>query len=119
MSLLHDMQISGNDFQGIPEDLRTDIVKKHSRRKLWELMGVWRIFRRDSDRLNSVSERVHNDLLGRRSNANATSKPGKGEDMGEAARLLLDQAVILEGEVPADASGFAERLSKLMQQVYD
>lgn len=46
-------------------------------------------------------------------------RAGKGEDMGEAARLLLDQAVILEGEVPEDAAGFADRLSKLMQQVYD
>ena len=51
--------------------------------------------------------------------AKLAERAGKGEDMGEAAKLLLDQAVILEGEVPADASGFAERLSKLMQQVYD
>ena len=50
--------------------------------------------------------------------AKLAERAGKGEDMGEAARLLLDQAVILEGEVPADATGFAERLSKLMQQVY-
>ena len=51
--------------------------------------------------------------------AKLAERAGKGEDMGEAAKLLLDQAVILDGEVPADASGFAERLSKLMQQVYD
>ena len=51
--------------------------------------------------------------------AKLAERAGKGEDMGEAARLLLDQAVILEGEVPADAAGFADRLSKLMQQVYD
>ena len=51
--------------------------------------------------------------------AKLAERAGKGEDMGEAAKLLLDQAVILEGEVPADAAGFAERLSKLMQQVYD
>ena len=51
--------------------------------------------------------------------AKLAERAGKGEDMGEAAKLLLDQAVILEGEVPTDAAGFAERLSKLMQQVYD
>lgn len=51
--------------------------------------------------------------------AKLAERAGKGEDMGEAAKLLLDQAVILEGEVPADATGFADRLSKLMQQVYD
>ena len=50
--------------------------------------------------------------------AKLAERAGKGEDMGEAARLLLDQAVILEGEVPGDATGFAERVSKLMQQVY-
>ncbi len=50
--------------------------------------------------------------------AKLAERAGKGEDVGEAARLLLDQAVILEGEVPADATGFAERVSKLMQQVY-
>ena len=50
--------------------------------------------------------------------AKLAERAGKGEDVGEAARLLLDQAVILEGEVPGDATGFAERVSKLMQQVY-
>ena len=42
----------------------------------------------------------------------------KGEDMQDAGLLLLDQARVLEGEAPADAAGFAERLSKLMTQVY-
>ncbi len=51
--------------------------------------------------------------------AKLAERAGKGEDMGDAARLLLDQAVILEGEVPEDAVGFADRLSKLMQQVYE
>jgi len=51
--------------------------------------------------------------------AKLAERAGKGEDMGDAARLLLDQAVILEGEVPEDAVGFADRLSKLMQLVYE
>ncbi|MDX1715627.1 MAG: molecular chaperone HtpG [Anderseniella sp.] len=45
-------------------------------------------------------------------------RQSKGEDIGDAAQLLLDQAMILEGEAPDDVAGFAERLSKLMQQVY-
>ena len=46
------------------------------------------------------------------------ARQAKGEDVGEAALLLLDQAMILEGEPPEDAAGFAERLSRLMSQVY-
>jgi molecular chaperone HtpG len=45
-------------------------------------------------------------------------RQAKGEDIAEAAQLLLDQAIIVEGEAPDDVAGFAERLSKLMQQVY-
>ncbi len=50
--------------------------------------------------------------------AKLAGRAGKGEDMGDAAQLLLDQATILEGEAPSDANAFAERLSKLMSQVY-
>jgi HSP90 family molecular chaperone len=32
------------------------------------------------------------------------------------ASLLLDQAQILEGEAPADPTGFAERMNKLLLQ---
>jgi len=64
MSLLHDMQISDDDLRRVPESLRTDITKKHSRIKMRELFQTWNIFKRDSERLNSVSERVHDDLLG-------------------------------------------------------
>ncbi len=50
--------------------------------------------------------------------AKLAERAGKGEDIADAAYLLLDQASILEGEPPADANGFAQRLSKLMAQVY-
>jgi molecular chaperone HtpG len=45
-------------------------------------------------------------------------RQAKGEDVSDAAQLLLDQAVILEGETPDDVAGFAERLSALMAKVY-
>jgi molecular chaperone HtpG len=45
-------------------------------------------------------------------------RQAKGEDVSDAAQLLLDQAVILEGEAPDDVAGFAERLSTLMAKVY-
>jgi len=50
--------------------------------------------------------------------AKLAGRADKGEDMGDAAQLLLGQATILEGEAPGDANAFAERLSKLMVQVY-
>ena len=39
---------------------------------------------------------------------------GAGRDIDEMARLLLDQALILEGEPPRDAALFARRLSETM-----
>jgi molecular chaperone HtpG len=42
------------------------------------------------------------------------TKSLSGEDMTDAALLLLDQAFILEGEPVADPQGFARRLSALM-----
>ncbi len=39
---------------------------------------------------------------------------GAGEDLEAAARLLLDQARILEGEPLADPAGFAKRMSEMM-----
>jgi len=39
---------------------------------------------------------------------------GAGSDLGEAARLLLDQARILEGEALPDPAAFARRLSDVM-----
>jgi molecular chaperone HtpG len=39
---------------------------------------------------------------------------GAGDDLGEAAWLLFEQARILEGEAPSDPVGFARRLSALM-----
>ena len=50
--------------------------------------------------------------------ARLAERHAKGEDVSDAAELLLDQALILEGEAPQDPAGFAGRLSKLMQQVY-
>jgi molecular chaperone HtpG len=34
----------------------------------------------------------------------------------DAARLLLDEARILDGELPADAKAFAERLVRVMHR---
>jgi molecular chaperone HtpG len=43
---------------------------------------------------------------------------GVSSEMEEAARLLLDQAHILEGEAPGDPAGFAKRLSAVMATAY-
>ena len=43
---------------------------------------------------------------------------GAGEDIADAAHLLLDQAHILEGEAPADSEGHARRVAKLMERVF-
>jgi molecular chaperone HtpG len=40
---------------------------------------------------------------------------GKTEDLEDAARLLLDQAHILEGEAVDDPTGFAKRMAKVME----
>ena len=42
------------------------------------------------------------------------SMADKGDDLGDAAALLLDQAMVLEGETLPDPPGFARRLSELM-----
>ncbi len=39
---------------------------------------------------------------------------GAGEELETAARLLLDQARIVEGEPLADPVGFARRMSEMM-----
>jgi molecular chaperone HtpG len=41
-----------------------------------------------------------------------------GADLGDAAHLLLDQALILEGEAVTDPASFGRRLSALMAQLY-
>jgi molecular chaperone HtpG len=43
---------------------------------------------------------------------------GASAELEEAARLLLDQAYILEGEPVADPAGFAKRLSAVMATAY-
>jgi molecular chaperone HtpG len=40
------------------------------------------------------------------------------EEFTECAKLLLDQAMIIEGEAPADQSGFAKRLSMLINKAF-
>ena len=42
------------------------------------------------------------------------SKKGAADDLSDAARLLLDQARIMEGEMPADPAEFSRRLSAVM-----
>ncbi len=46
--------------------------------------------------------------------AERVGKEGAGDEVEQAARLLLDQARILEGETLPDPSGFAKRLSEMM-----
>ena len=46
--------------------------------------------------------------------AERVGESGAGEDLEAAARLLLDQARILEGEPLADPAGFAKRMSEMM-----
>jgi len=41
-------------------------------------------------------------------------KEAREEDVGDLAALLLDQAQILDGEVPGDPAGFAARLNRLV-----
>ena len=49
-----------------------------------------------------------------RSLAGRVGVDGAGDELGEAAWLLFEQARILEGEAPSDPAGFARRLSTLM-----
>ncbi|BBK38841.1 chaperone protein HtpG [Allostella sp. ATCC 35155] len=44
------------------------------------------------------------------------SEPGRSEEVGEVAHLLLDQARILEGEPPADPAAFSRRLAGALQR---
>jgi molecular chaperone HtpG len=46
--------------------------------------------------------------------AERVGESGAGEELEAAARLLLDQARILEGVPLPDPSGFARRLSELV-----
>jgi len=39
---------------------------------------------------------------------------GRADDVGDLSALLFDQALILDGEVPPDPSGFAARLNRLV-----
>jgi molecular chaperone HtpG len=54
--------------------------------------------------------------LATRSTSNAASEDDLLKD---AAHLLLDQARIVEGEVPTDPSDFARRLGKVMARAFD
>jgi molecular chaperone HtpG len=46
------------------------------------------------------------------------AKADAGADLGDAAHLLLDQALILEGEAVTDPASFGRRLSALMAKLY-
>jgi molecular chaperone HtpG len=46
--------------------------------------------------------------------AGAAKAAGRAEEAADIAHLLLDQAHILDGEVPADPAGFARRLNALV-----
>ena len=48
--------------------------------------------------------------------AGRVSKDGAGDDLADAARLLLDQARIVEGEPLPDQAAFAKRLAGFMQK---
>ena len=52
--------------------------------------------------------------LGTRGTAAPDAVDGEAPPLEEAARLLLDQARILEGEPLPDPSAFARRLSRLV-----
>ncbi|RTL61103.1 MAG: molecular chaperone HtpG [Hyphomicrobiales bacterium] len=46
--------------------------------------------------------------------AASAKSAGRGEDLADLAELLLDQAYILDGEVPADPAAFVSRLNRLV-----
>ena len=48
--------------------------------------------------------------------AERAGKDGAGDELADAARLLLDQARIVEGEPLPDQAAFAQRLSAMMQK---
>ncbi|MGI9374047.1 MAG: hypothetical protein ACR2OJ_16285, partial [Hyphomicrobiales bacterium] len=43
---------------------------------------------------------------------------GAQDVIPDAAGLLLDQAYILDGEPPADAAGFAKRMTNVMEKAF-
>ena len=46
--------------------------------------------------------------------AAAAGKPGASDSMADAAQLLLDQARIIDGELPADPAAFSRRMADVM-----
>ncbi|MBX6323913.1 MAG: molecular chaperone HtpG, partial [Rhodospirillaceae bacterium] len=50
--------------------------------------------------------------------ARRVSEKGSGEEVGEAAWLLLDQARIVEGDPVPDAGAFSRRLAEVMRRAY-
>jgi molecular chaperone HtpG len=48
--------------------------------------------------------------------AGMVDNPGKAAEIGDTARLLLDQARIVEGESLADPAGFSARLNAALQR---
>lgn len=48
--------------------------------------------------------------------AERATRPGAADALADAAHLLLDQARIIQGELPSDAAAFARRLTAAMTQ---
>jgi molecular chaperone HtpG len=46
--------------------------------------------------------------------AAGAGKAGASDSMSDAAQLLLDQARIIEGELPADPAAFSRRMADVM-----
>jgi molecular chaperone HtpG len=57
-----------------------------------------------------------NDLI--KALAKSAVKEGSVENMKDASLLLLDQAKIMEGELPEDTAAFAARLAKVMTNAF-
>ncbi len=65
---------------------------------------------------HSLIRRLSNELETKGAAGGETGTDGSGAPLEEAARLLLDQARILEGEPLPDPGAFARRLSLLVER---
>ena len=50
--------------------------------------------------------------------AKAAKAKGASPELEDAARLLLDQAHVLEGEPVADPASFGKRMTEMMQKAF-
>jgi molecular chaperone HtpG len=65
---------------------------------------------------HSLIRRLSNELETKGASGGGTGTDGAGAPLEEAARLLLDQARILEGEPLPDPGAFARRLAMLVER---